>query len=86
MAAILSRCQCVKLLTLQVLVLNIDIRADSRLRLANERQRYFVMTPLIGWAHVQNYPCIQYTNLVITGPEGILTHWSMGDLNLISGN
>ena len=24
---------------------------------ANEKMRYIVMPPLIGWAHSQNYPC-----------------------------
>ena len=26
---------------------------------ANERRRYIVTPPLIGWAHTQNYPCNQ---------------------------
>ena len=33
-------------------------RADSRLRLVNDRRRYFVTTSLIGWVQAYNQTCI----------------------------
>ena len=37
------------------------------LRLANERQRYFVTTSLIGWVHALNKPCWFARSLQILG-------------------
>ena len=33
---------------------------------ANERRRYIVTSPLIGWAHTQNNPCSWYVKYLIT--------------------
>ena len=41
------------------------------MRPANERQRYNVTSPLIGWAHIQNDPC---TNQTDDEPSSLCVH------------
>ena len=56
---------------------------------ANERRRYIVTPPLIGWTHIQNDPCVDLTPDwgLKHFPRNLFWYWTKSiDENFVSGN